>query len=292
MAEKNLKNAKKNWTIFKWFNIAVFEVDRTIWQDFFCIVEIFSTVANLFCNIFYAFELKKRKKCYWNCCSGPSNELVLQIGPHPNSCQYPLINYLDPNDCTDPNDPNYDPNDPNYDPNDDIEANPVDECENKVIVQYHQNIPQEKREIKSSKKRKKLEDELSELDAAGDNKVNVAKKLAKKPKKAATLADFLDGLDETKFTCYYCDKMFKNRKFLNEHFKKHLDSNGNFPCKHCNIVKSSYYEISTHIRRSHNPGFCKECNKSFHGQTSLARHLKVVCPKLLFCKHLSLVVDK
>ena len=105
-----------------------------------------------------------------------------------NTLQYPLINYLDPNDCTDPNDPNYDPNDPNYDPNDDIEANPVDECENKVIVQYHQ----ETREIKSSKKRKKLEDELSELDAAGDNKVNVAKNLAKKPKKAATLADFLD----------------------------------------------------------------------------------------------------
>ena len=125
-------------------------------------------------------------------------------------------------------------------------------------------------------KRKSLEDELDELETS-DNKVIVAKKLAKKPKKAATLADFLDGLDETKFTCYYCDKMFKNRKFLNEHFKKHLDSNGNFPCKHCNIVKSSYREIATHISRSHNPGFCKECNKSFHGQTSLARHQKAHC---------------
>ena len=182
------------------------------------------------------------------------------------------LNFLNTNDT----DPNYDPNDPNYDPNDDIEANPVDESENKVIVQYHSNIPQEKSEIKNSKKRKSLEDELNELDAAGDNKVIVAKKLAKKPKKASTLADFLDGLDESKFTCYYCDKMFRNRKFLNQHFKKHLDSNGNFPCKHCNIVQSCYRKIATHISRSHNPGFCKECNKSFHGQTSLARHQKAI----------------
>ena len=28
-------------------------------------------------------------------CPGPPNELVPQIEPHPNSFQYPLINYLD-----------------------------------------------------------------------------------------------------------------------------------------------------------------------------------------------------
>ena len=140
-----------------------------------------------------------------------------------------------------------------------------------MFVQYHPNIPQEKREIKSPKKRKTLEDELNELDDTNDNKVNVAKKLAKKPKKASTLADLLDGLDETKFTCFYCDKMFIKRKFLNDHFKRHLDTNGNFPCKHCNIVQPTYHKIATHIRRSHNPKFCNQCNKNFHGETSLAR---------------------
>ena len=118
------------------------------------------------------------------------------------------------------NDPNYDPNDPNYDPNDDIEANPVDECENKVQF----IIPQATSEMKSGpNKRKSLEDELNELDASSDNKVNVAKKLAKKPKKAATLADFLDGLDETKFTCYYCDKEFSRLKHLQGHRQGNID---------------------------------------------------------------------
>ena len=196
-------------------------------------------------------------------------EVKASEAPSKSELASAIASIEDPNDL---NDPNYDPNDPNYDPNDDIEANPVDECENKVQF----IIPQANSEMKSGpQKRKCLEDELNELGNS-DNKVIVAKKLAKKPKKTATLADFLDGLDETKFTCYYCDKMFKNRKFLNEHFKKHLDSNGNFPCKHCNIVKSSYREIATHISRSHNPGFCKECNKSFHGQTSLARHQKAI----------------
>ena len=155
-------------------------------------------------------------------------EVKASEAPSKSELASALASIEDPNDS---NDPNYDPTDPNYDPNDDIEANPVDECENKVMVQYHSNIPQATSEIKSGpKKRKSLEDELNELDTS-DNKVTVAKRLAKKPKKASTLSDLLDGLDETKFTCYYCDKMFRNRKFLNEHFKKHLDSNGNFPCR-------------------------------------------------------------
>ena len=38
--------------------------------------------------------IKIQKNCWWNCCPGPSNKLVPQIKPHPNSCQYLLINYL------------------------------------------------------------------------------------------------------------------------------------------------------------------------------------------------------
>ena len=66
----------------------------------------------------------------------------------------------DPND-TNPQDPNYDPQDPNYDPNDDIEANPVDECENKVQF----IIPQATSEMKSEpKKRKYLDFQVHCLD--------------------------------------------------------------------------------------------------------------------------------
>ena len=32
---------------------------------------------------------------YWNCCQGPFNKLAPQIEPYSNSCQYPLINYLE-----------------------------------------------------------------------------------------------------------------------------------------------------------------------------------------------------
>ena len=35
-----------------------------------------------------------KKSCYGNCCSGFSYGFVQKIEPHPNSCQYPLINYL------------------------------------------------------------------------------------------------------------------------------------------------------------------------------------------------------
>ena len=38
--------------------------------------------------------LQRKTYLYWNCCSGPSKELVPQIKPQPKSCQYPLINCL------------------------------------------------------------------------------------------------------------------------------------------------------------------------------------------------------
>jgi hypothetical protein len=39
------------------------------------------------------FQVQIKKNCYGHCYPGPSNELVPQIEPHPNSCQYPLMNY-------------------------------------------------------------------------------------------------------------------------------------------------------------------------------------------------------
>ena len=44
---------------------------------------------------FDIFFCKFRLLSYWNnCCPGPSSEFVLQIEPHLNSLQYPLINHL------------------------------------------------------------------------------------------------------------------------------------------------------------------------------------------------------
>ena len=215
-----------------------------------------------------------------------------------------LASIEDPNDPTDPNDPNdpdgkndtsdpnddigpfdlndvNDPNDFNH-PNDDkivAEASvaAAEELDNKVIGLCRPNIPQAMQKIKSPEKQKSLEDSLNK-DGGFDNKVSLAKpRMAKKRKPSWTVSsDLLDGLDETKYICYYCVKMFLNRKFLHEHFKRHLDANGNFPCKHCNVVQPSFRKISMHNHRSHNPGFCKVCNKSFHSQTSLARHKQAI----------------
>ena len=48
----------------KWFQIAVFELNKTIWQDFFGIFVIFLIMDNLFGTLFYVFELKQREMLY------------------------------------------------------------------------------------------------------------------------------------------------------------------------------------------------------------------------------------
>ena len=149
----------------------------------------------------------------------------------------------DPND-TDPQDPNYDPNtdpqDPNYDPNDDIEN--IEVTERKFDVKFAEDT--------SKRKRKPSRKNLDLLD--NEEIVDLAKPLMKKKK--VSLSQLLDGLDESKFTCYYCEKMFCNRKFLNEHYKKHLDSDGTLPCKYCEKRYPSFRKITCHIRSTHDTG--------------------------------------
>ena len=102
----------------------------------------------------------------------------------------------------------------------------------------------------SPRKRKPSRKKLDLLD--NEEIVDLAKPLMKKKK--VSLSQLLDGLDESKFTCYYCDKMFCNRKFLNEHYKKHLDSNGTLPCKYCEKRYPSFRKITCHIRSTHDTG--------------------------------------
>ena len=42
-------------------SVALFELNRTIWQDFFCIFVIYFTKGNFFGNLLHPFELKYRK---------------------------------------------------------------------------------------------------------------------------------------------------------------------------------------------------------------------------------------
>ena len=103
----------------------------------------------------------------------------------------------------------------------------------------------------SPRKRKPSRKKLDLLD--NEEIVDLAKPLMKKKK--VSLSQLLDGLDESKFTCYYCDKMFCNRKFLNEHYKKHLDSNGTLPCKYCEKRYPTFRKITSHIRSTHDTGW-------------------------------------
>ena len=68
------------------------------------------------------------------------------------------------------------------------------------------------------------------------------KPVFKKEKKS--LSQLLENLDDSdRFTCYYCDKEFSNRKYLHLHYKKHLDSNGKLPCRHCEKTASTFRKI-------------------------------------------------
>ena len=68
------------------------------------------------------------------------------------------------------------------------------------------------------------------------------KPVFKKEKKS--LSQLLENLDDSdRFTCYYCDKEFSNRKYLHLHYKKHLDSNGKLPCRHCEKTAATFRKI-------------------------------------------------
>ena len=112
----------------------------------------------------------------------------------------------------------------------------------------------EETKTKYSAPKRKQKPSRKKLDLLDNEEiVDLAKPLMKKKK--VSLSQLLDGLDESKFTCYYCDKMFCNRKFLNEHYKKHLDSNGTLPCKYCEKRYPSFRKITCHIRSTHDTGW-------------------------------------
>ena len=120
---------------------------------------------------------------------------------------------------------------------------------------------------------KALENMLNNLDDDTPYKIARAK-IVKKEK--ASFAQMLDGLADKTYKCYYCNKVFSKRKFLDLHYKNHLDKNGHFPCQHCSRMFPGYREIKSHIRSIHTPSFCKDCNKSFFSSTSYERHRKSV----------------
>ena len=50
--------------------------------------------------------------------------------------------------------------------------------------------------------------------------------------KKKTFREILEKLDEKVFTCYFCDKVFSEMKYLRSHHKRHLDEEGNYPCRY------------------------------------------------------------
>ena len=50
-------------------------------------------MANIVCEKSF-FQVKIKKRCYWNCCLWPSNGHRRQFEPDPNQCYYPLMTYL------------------------------------------------------------------------------------------------------------------------------------------------------------------------------------------------------
>ena len=76
---------------FIWFMVYI--VWENLTQFFWMFVVFLLTWATFLVNSFMLLS-EQKKNCYWNCCPRPFNELVSQIERHPNSCRYPLINYL------------------------------------------------------------------------------------------------------------------------------------------------------------------------------------------------------
>jgi hypothetical protein len=52
-----------------------------------------------------------------------------------------------------------------------------------------------------------------------------------KKDKNKTVGQVLDDLENDKFVCYYCDKIFMGQPFLQDHRKRHFDENGYLPSK-------------------------------------------------------------
>ena len=68
----------------------------------------------------------------------------------------------------------------------------------------------------------------------------------KKIDKNKTIGQVLDDLENDKFVCYYCDKIFSGLKFLQNHWKKHCDENGNMPCRQCERAFETRKKLRQH----------------------------------------------
>ncbi len=153
---------------------------------------------------------------------------------------------------------------------DDISAHSIIESDTKIVVQSNNsNVAQTYTQAESDKA---LGNMLRNLD---DKKPRIkTAKITKKEK--ASFAQMLDGLDDKTYKCYFCDKVFCKEKFVRLHRNKHLDQNGQLPCKYCNKTYPTYRAIMQHIIGTHKPVDCKECNKTFFSHTSYLRHQKTI----------------
>ena len=95
--------------------------------------------------------------------------------------------------------------------------------------------------------------------------------------KNKTVGQILDDLENDKFVCYYCDKIFKSQPFLQDHRKRHFDENGYLPCRLCDKYLPNYTKLCQHINAKHKPMNCKDCDKTFVNSASLSRFSFAPC---------------
>ena len=124
---------------------------------------------------------------------------------------------------------------------DEMSTHSITDSKTNIVVQVNDsNSAQPQTNVESDKS---LENMLNVLTDCNPKISTMLKsKPGPKPKKKekASFAQMLDGLDDKTYKCYFCDKVFCKEKFVRLHRNKHLDQNGQLPCKHCNKTYPTY----------------------------------------------------
>ena len=102
---------------------------------------------------------------------------------------------------------------------------------------------------------------------------------------------FRDHLDrqvtpaDSPHVCVICHKKFNSDRLLNQHFRKHVNTQ---KCPYCEMTCASSSALTYHLRYRHSQGKphqCPICLKNYKTQYSLADHLQLHGEKTICCEH-------
>ncbi|XP_033107140.1 histone H4 transcription factor-like [Anneissia japonica] len=81
------------------------------------------------------------------------------------------------------------------------------------------------------------------------------------------------ALDQQKFQCSHCSKIYATERLLRDHIRSHVN---NYKCPHCEMTCPAPSGIQKHIRWRHSnerPFACQYCDRSFKSLSGLRGHL-------------------